>query len=294
MPEALAKSHSGPEKYKVLVPVSTSREDLPFVESLPHLFRGLTHPAEVHLFHALSLRELNLRPSVGGSFYEALTQRKAEIARTLSEYAGTLTQKLPTHAVQTILLGEELTAPAEAVQTFLQEHPIDLLVAFYKGRQRWESWVGRTAFWDLYEEVKSGVLAVSHPPTFPPKRFLWLMEMDTEDYRYLPTVLHIIRLFGGTLYCAKVNTPSSFYTHREFQRRVLAFCDYIVDHIDPDFVPQECLQYDDKDLATGAQHVMEDFLMDVLLITPDSSLDISAAGRLLQTGNFALLKLPPV
>ncbi len=294
MQRAQETSQSGLEKYKVLVPVSMNREEETLVHGLYQIFRNWKHPVEITLFHALTIEEIHLRPTKESNFYESLIQHRGLIEKQLDGYAQFLREKLPAHTIEVVIEHEQLMPPVEAVRSFLRKHPSDLVVIFYKGRQRWESWIGRTAFWDLFEELKVAVLAISQPFTFAPKRFLWLCEMDVEDYRYIPTVLDLVRAFEGSLYCAKVNTPSSFYGHREFQRRVLAFCDYIVEHVDPDFVPQECLQYNDKDVVTGAQHVVEDFLMDVLMLAPEGPLSSSEVGRLLASGNFAVLRLPVV
>jgi len=284
----------GPEKYKVLVPVSMSREEEPLVQGLYQIFRGWKHPVEITLFHALTIEEIQIQPGEGSNFYETINKNKSLAEAKLREHEQFLKEKLPAHAIRVVIAYEQLTSPVEAVQSYLRAYPSEMVVIFYKGRQRWEGWVGRTAFWDLFEELKTAVLVLSQPFTFTPKRFLWLCEMDEEDYKYLPEVLRLIKAFEGSLYCAKVNTPGSFYGHREFQRRVLAFCDYIVEHVDPDFVPQECLQYNDKDVLVGARHLMEDFLMDVLMVAPDGPLSLSEVGRLLATGNFGVLRLPMV
>ncbi len=294
MQRAQETSQSGPEKYKVLIPVSMSREEEALVKGLYWIFRNWKRPVEITLFHALTIEEIRLRPAQESNFYESLSRQRELMEKQLSDYAHFLKEKLPAHTVEIAIEHEQLMPPVEAVKNYLRRSPSDMVVLFYKGRQRWESWIGRTAFWDLFEELELAVLAMSQPFTFAPKRFLWLCEMDVEDYKYLPTVLDLIKAFDGSLYCAKLNTPSSFYGHREFQRRVLAFCDYILEHVDPDFVPQECLQYNDKDLVTGAQHVMEDFLMDVLMLAPEGPLSLSEVGRLLASGNFAVLKLPVV
>jgi len=294
MPRAQETSQRGPEKYKVLVPVSVSREEESLVQGLYQVFRSWKRPVEITLFHALTIEEIHLTPAKELSFYESLNRQRELVEKRLGEYAHFLREKLPAHAIEVVIEHEQLMPPAEAVRNYLRKCPSDMVVIFYKGRQRWESWIGRSAFWDLFEELEVAVMAISQPFTFAPKRFLWLCEMDEEDYKYLPKVLDLIKAFEGSLYCVKVNTPSSFYGHREFQRRMLAFCDYIVEHVDPDFVPQECLQYNDKDLVTGAQHAMEDFLMDILMIVPEGPLPLSEVGRLLGSGNFAVLRLPVV
>ncbi len=284
----------GPEKYKVLIPVSMSREEEPLVQGLYQIFRGWRRPVEITLFHALTIEEIHIRPREGGNFYETINKNKVLVEDRLRVYERFLKEKLPAHAVRVVIAHEQLLSPVEAVQSYLRAHPSEMVVVFYKGRQRWESWIGRTAFWDLFEELRTAVLVLSQPFTFAPKRFLWLCEMDEEDYKYSPVVLDLIKAFDGSLYCAKVNTPGSFYGHREFQRRMLAFCDYIVEHVDPDFMPQECVQYNDKDVLAGALHVMEDFLMDILMVAPDGPLSLSEVGRLLATGNFGVLRLPMV
>ncbi len=285
---------SGLEGYKVLVPVSGTRDEEPLIQGLYQIFRGWTQPVEITLFHALTIEEIHLNPVRQSGFFESLAQRKAMVESQLESHAQFLKEQMPQHLVQVVIKHEQLMPPVEAVRSYLQSYPADMVVIFYKGRQRWESWIGRTAFWDLFEELETAVLAFSQPFTFSPKRFLWLCEMDVEDYKYLPTVLALIKAFGGGLYCVQVNTPSSFFRDREFQRRKLAFCDHIIEHVDPDFVPKECLQYNDKDVATGAQHVMEDFLMDVLMVAPEGPLSLSEVGRLLASGNFAVLRLPMV
>jgi len=271
-----------------------SREEEPLVQGLYQIFRGWKHPVEITLFHALTIEEIQIQPGEGSNFYETINKNKSLAEDRLREYEQFLKEKLPAHAIRVVIAYEQLISPVEAVQSYLRAYPSEMVVIFYKGRQRWEGWVGRTAFWDLFEELKTAVLVLLQPFTFTPKRFLWLCEMDEEDYKYLPEVLRLIKTFEGSLYCAKVNTPGSFYGHREFQRRVLAFCDYIVEHVDPDFVPQECLQYNDKDVLVGARHLMEDFLMDVLMVAPDGPLSLSEVGRLLATGNFGVLRLPMV
>jgi len=287
-------SPNGPEKYRVLAPVAMGRGEEPLIQGLHQVFRSWKQPVEITLYHALTIEDIQINPSSETSFYEALTRNKSLVQDKLEGYARFLREKLPMHTIQAVIQHEQLLPPVEAVRSYLKTNPAEMVIIFYKGRQRWESWIGRTAFWDLFEELETAVLALSQPFTFPPKRFLWLCEMDDEDYKYLPAVLNIIKVFGGSLYCAKVNTPGSFYSHREFQRRVLAFCDYIVEHVDPDFVPQECLQYNDKDVLAGAQHVMEDFLMDVLMLAPEGPLSLSEVGRLLASGNFGVLRLPVV
>jgi len=284
----------GLEKYKVLVPVSMSREEEPLVQGLYQLFRGWKRPVEITLFHALTMEEIHIQPARESNFYETLSKNRALVESRLREYERFLEEKLPTHAVRVVIQHEQLMPPVEAVQSYLRTHPTDMVVIFYKGRQRWESWIGRTAFWDLFEELGTAVLVLSQPFTFAPKRFLWLCEMDEDDYKYIPVVLELIKVFDGSLYCAKVNTPGAFYGDREFQRRRLAFCDYIIEHVDPDFMPQDCLQYNDKDVLAGALHVMEDFLMDILMVAPDGPLSLSEVGRLLATGNFGILRLPMV
>ena len=294
MQKAQETSQSGPEKYKVLVPVSMSREEEPLVQGLYQVFRNWKRPVEITLFHALTIEEIHLRPTKEANFYESLVRHRELSEQRLGEYAQFLREKLPAHGIEVVIEHEQLMPPVEGVRSYLRRDPSDMVVIFYKGRQRWESWIGRSAFWDLFEDLEVAVLAISQPFTFAPKRFLWLCEMDVDDYRYIPKVLDVIRAFEGSLYCTKVNTPSSFYGHREFQRRMLAFCDYIVEHVDPDFVPQECFPYNDKDVVTGAQHVMEDFLMDVLMVAPEGPLSLSEVGRLLTSGNFAILRLPVV
>jgi len=292
MQKAQETFQNGPEKYRVLVPVSVSRDEEALVQGLYQVFRNWKHPVEITLFHAVTIEGLHLRPAKGTNFYENLSQYTHLITKQLETYAQFLREKLPAHTIQILVEHDQILPPVEAVKGYLRSNPSDMVVIFHKGRQRWESWIGRTVFWDLFEELETAVLAISQPFTFAPKRFLWLCEMDEEDYKHLPAVLSLIKVFEGSLYCAKVNTPASFYGHREFQRRVLAFCDHIVEHVDPDFVPQECLQYNDKDVVAGAQHVMEDFLMDVMIIAPGGPLSLSEVGRLLASGNFGVLRLP--
>lgn len=291
MPNTLETSQIGPKPFKILLPLQLGPEEEPFLKGLPHLFRTLTQKAEITFFHALSSSDLPKKLAAGETF-QSYIQKQIQKARSALETLATDLQKqLPAHHFSLYTESEAIANPSEPIIEFIKANGIDLLVLHYKQRSRWEGWLKKTVFWDLFEEAPTHVLAISQPLSFPPKRFLWITEMDQSEYKYLPAILQFIRLYKGTLYCAKINTPSAFYTYRESQRRILALCDHIVEAVDPDFVPQECLAYADKDLVHGAQHVMEDFLMDVLILTPEEELDAHGVNRLLQSGNFPILRL---
>ncbi len=284
----------GLEKFRILVPLNLRPEEEPFLNGLPYIFKTLTQKAEVIFFHALSPNDLPNKLDTGETFQSYLQKQTQKAQSALEALATDFQKQLPTHHFSFYTESKAIANPNEPITQFIQEKKVDLLVLHYKHHSRWEGWLKRTAFWDLFEEAPSHVLVITQPLSFPPKRFLWITEMNQSEYKYIPSILQFIRLYKGMLYCVKINTPSSFYTQREFQRRILALCDHIVEAVDPDFVPQECLAYADKDIGHGAQHVMEDFLMDVLIVTPEDELDTHLISRLLQSGNFPILRLQSV
>lgn len=267
-------SLTGNGSLKILAPValdSTNEEDI--ILSLHHLLRGLNREAHLKLYHALTPDKLRLAPAQGDSFLHQIEVARQQAEEKLLQYQSYLSEKVPTSAVISYHIhANEVAAPAEEILAYLQTEEFSLMTVSFKQRRRWERFFGTTALWDLMEEATIPILLLSAPLTIPPRRLLWITSMQAESFPLLKSLVPFVHLIHGTLYCAKINTPSSFITHRTFQRHVLDMCDYIIDYVDPDFIPEECLLYADKDISEGAVHVTQDFLIDVVVLEASEAL----------------------
>lgn len=267
-------SLTGNSSLRILAPValdSTNEEDI--LLSLHYLLRGLDKEAHLKLYHALTPDKIRLAPTQGESFLHQIEVAQKQAEEKLRRYQGYLSEKLPASVVISYhIQAHEVAAPAEEILSYLRTESFSLMTLSFKQRRRWERFFGTTALWDLLEEAPIPILLLSAPLTIPPRRLLWLTSMQSESFPLLKTLVPFVHLIRGTLYCAKVNTPTSFITHRTFQRHVLDMCDYIIDHVDPDFIPEECLLYADKDIGEGAVHVAQDFLIDVVVLDTNEAL----------------------
>lgn len=266
---------SGKNSFKVLAPTaldSSNEEEI--LLSLYHLLRGLGSGVHLRLYHALSLERIRLAPIAGESFLHQITLAQQAAEEKLRAYTEALRAELPPEiGVDFHVERHEMTAPAEEILRHLSEENFSLLVLTFKQRKRWEKFFGMTALWDLIEEATTPILLLPAPLTIPPRRILWVSSMSSDTFPKLAPLIWLIRQLRGTLYCAKINTPTSFTTQRTFQRQVLDLCDYIIDHIDPDFVPEECLLYNDRDTSEGTLHVAQDFLMDVVALDVEEAME---------------------
>lgn len=267
-------SLTGNGSLKILAPValdSTNEEDI--LLSLHHLLRGLDKEAHLKLYHALTPDKIRLAPTQGESFLHQIEVAQKQAEEKLRQYQSYLSEKVPASAVISYhIQAREVAAPAEEILAYLHTESFSLMTLSFKQRRRWERFFGTTALWDLLEAVTIPILLLSAPLTIPPRRLLWITSMQSESFPLLKSLVPFVHLIRATLYCAKVNTPTSFITHRTFQRHVLDMCDYIIDHVDPDFIPEECLLYADKDIGEGAVHVAQDFLIDVVVLDTNEAL----------------------
>lgn len=252
-----------------LIPVALDHaNEKEILLSLHHLVQGVSPVARLHFYHVISPEHLKLSPRAGESFLKQLEDTRSQAEAHLSEYVQALKQELPSSIqVDFWIESREVAAPAEQIIEYLQKHPFSLVVIAFNNQKRWEKLFGLTQIWDILEHASVPVLLLSAPLMIPPKRILWLTQMHEDEFPKLHHLVPLVRSLKATLYCAKINTPQQFYTHRTFQRSLLNMCDYIIEHVDPDFVPEECLLYADKDLAEGAVHATQDFLMDIVAIS---------------------------
>ncbi|MCS7154030.1 MAG: universal stress protein [Bacteroidia bacterium] len=269
-----AMSQTGGDFFRILAPIaldSTNEEEI--LLSLPYLVRGLRIPPYLRLYHVLSPDRIRLAPLRGESFLHQIEQAAQQAEEKLRTYVARLREKIPPPAeVSFHVEKQEVVGPAEEILAYMASEPYSLLILSFKQRKKWERFFGTTALWDLIEQSPVPVLLLSTPLTIPPRRILWITSMHSEGFPLLNTLIPLVRQIQGTLYCAKINTPSTFVTHRTFQRQVLDMCDYIIDHVDPDFVPEECLLYADKEMSEGVLHVVQDFLMDVVALDVEEAL----------------------
>lgn len=266
-----AMSQTGESYFKILAPVSLdSANEEEILLSLPHLVRGASLPAKVHFYHVLTPRELRLAYTGGQSFLRELAQLKEAAETKLAHYAKLAAERVParvsfSYAVES----QEVASPGEEIAQLLRKESFHLLTLVFKQRKRWERFFGSTALWDILESSPIPILILPAPLSIPPKRILWATQMQPEEFPYLTPLISLVKALKATLYCVKINTPYAFYPHRTFQRYILAMCDHIIEHIDPDFVPEECLLYNDKDVAEGIVHAAQDFLMDMVALSAE-------------------------
>lgn len=267
-------SLTGNGSFRILAPValdSTNEEEI--LLSLHHLLRGINSEIHLRLYHALSPDRVRLAPLQGESFLHQIALAREQAEARLQSYIKLLQEKAPpTTTITYHIESLEVVAHAEEILRHLQSEPFSLVTLSFKQRRRWERFFGTTALWDLIEQAPVPVLLLSAPLTIAPRRILWVTSMQADSYPLLKLLIPIVHRLRGTLYCVRVNTPTSFMTHRSFQRHVLDICDYIIDHVDPDFVPEECLLYADKDPAEGALHVVQDFLIDMVAMEAEETL----------------------
>ncbi|MEN3040153.1 MAG: universal stress protein [Bacteroidia bacterium] len=267
-------SRTGSDLLRVLAPLaldSVNEEEI--LLSLHHLFRGIKEDSILRLYHALSPDKIRIAPLYGESFLHQIEAARMHAEEKLRSYVEALRNKLPKVEVSYHVESLDVAISAEEILSYLQTEKFSLLVVVFKQRKRWERFFGSTALWDILEGSPISVLLLSAPLNIPPKRILWATSMQPESFALLKPLIQLIHHLKGTLYCAKVNTPGAFTTQRVFQRQVLEMCDYIIDHIDPDFVPEECLLYADKDVVEGLLHVVQDFLMDMVAIDANEALE---------------------
>ncbi|MCS6894811.1 MAG: hypothetical protein NZZ60_01510 [Bacteroidia bacterium] len=267
-------SQIGNDLFRILAPVALdSANEEEILLSIYHLLRGLKSSTYLKLYHALSPDKIRLAPMYGESFLHQIELAKAQAEEKLLSYVTTLGAKIPEVEISYHIESLDVALSAEEILSYLQNEPFALLVLIFKQRKRWERFFGSTALWDIIEGSPISVLLLSAPLVIPPRRILWVTSMQTESFALLKPLIQLIHYLKGTLYCAKINTPSNFTTQRIFQRQVLEMCDYIIDHVDPDFVPEECLLYADKDVVEGTLHVVQDFLTDMVAIDAEEALE---------------------
>ncbi|MCS7163058.1 MAG: universal stress protein [Bacteroidia bacterium] len=261
-------SQIGEKDFRVLVPLaleSAGEEEV--LASLGYLVRGIKGPVHFRLYHALRPESLRLSWSREGSFLQQIELLRAAAETKLQQYVALLRERLPASAQVDIWVeSQEVADPADEIVAYLQREAFTLMVTTFKHRKKWERFFGTTTLWDLLEKAPVPLLLVPNPLTLPPRRILWATELKPEEYRILHTLIPLIRQWNATLYCVRVNTPYRFQTHRGFQRHVLDLCDYIIEHVDPEFVPEECLLYADKNLSEGILHAAQDFMMDIVAL----------------------------
>lgn len=283
MPNNLAMFPTGENTLKVLAPLaldSSNEEDI--LLSLHHLFRGMNAPAHLRLYHAITAEKLRFSPTAGESFLHQFQTLREESEKQLRTYTSLLQERAPAHLqVDFWVESQDVASPAEEIAQYLLREAFSLLVVTFKQRRRWERFFGTTALWDILETAPIPMLVLSAPLTIPPKRILWAGALSAEEFPLLQPLIHMVKTFKATLYCAKISTPYAFTTHRSFQRHVLAMCDYIIEQVDPDFVPEECLLYADKDLGEGILHAAQDFLMDIVALSANETLDWKVLDKLL-------------
>lgn len=276
-----AMSQTGESYFKILAAVSLDKASYEEADaaneeeillSLPNLVQGAAKPAHIHFYHVVTPRELRLSPKAGQSFLHELAQLKEAAEARLAKYAEAAAKRSPAQvAFSYSVESQEVASPGEEIAQLLRRERFDLLTLVFKQRKRWERFFGSTALWDILESSPIPLLILPAPLSIPPKRILWATQMQPEEFRYLTPLISLIKALGATLYCVKVNTPYAFYSDRTFQRYILAMCDHIIEHIDPDFVPEECLLYSDKNLAEGILHAAQDLLMDIVVLSADES-----------------------
>ncbi|MCS6789851.1 MAG: hypothetical protein NZ580_02560 [Bacteroidia bacterium] len=262
-----AMSPSG-ELLSFLIPVALDHaNEKEIILSLHHLVQGLPHMPRFHFYHVIAPEHIKLAPRSGESFLKQLEETRIRAEAQLSEYVQALRQELASGVqIDFWIESREVAAPAEQITEYLQQHPFSLVIVTFHNQRRWEKFFGLTAIWDILESSSVPVLLLAAPLLIPPKRILWLTHMHEDEFSKLHHLIPLVRSLKATLYCAKINTPQQFYTHRTFQRYLLNMCDYIIENVDPDFIPEECLLYADKDLVEGAIHAAQDFLMDIVAL----------------------------
>ncbi|GIV25435.1 MAG: hypothetical protein KatS3mg026_1127 [Bacteroidia bacterium] len=272
MQENLAMSQSGNDFFSILAAASldSSNEEEIFL-SLPLLVRGVEGPGRLRLYHALTPDRFRWAPGRSESFLQQIQSLKEQAEAQLSSYCKALQERLPAGwEVDYWIEDQEVASPAEEIANYLQRERFSLLVVAFKQRKRWEKFLGLTAVWDILEVAPIPVLILPAPFSLAPRRFLWVTDIQAEEFPLLHPLVRLIRKLKATLYCLKVNTPYSFLAHRTFQRHILEMCDYILEQVDPDFVPEECLLYADKELVEGIVHAAHDFLMDVVALSAEA------------------------
>lgn len=285
MQKTSAMSQTGEKYFKVLAAVSLdSANEEEILLSLPQLVRGGALPSQVHFYHVLTPHELRLSYTAGQSFLNELEQLKRNAENKLAHYAEAAAKRVSAPVTFSYSVeSQEVASPGEEIAQLLRKEPFDLLTLVFKQRKRWERFFGSTALWDILENASIPILILPAPLTIPPKRILWATQMQPEEFPYLAPLISLVRILKATLYCVKVNTPYAFYPHRTFQRYILEMCDYIIDRIDPDFVPEECILYNDRDLAEGILHAAQDFLMDIVALSADEpTLDWKVVDKVLE------------
>lgn len=285
MPKDSAMSQTGESYFRILAPVSLdSANEEEILLSLHHLVRGAVLPAHVHFYHVLTPRELRFSYTAGQSFLHELAQLKEAAEMKLAGYVQLAKERSPDRITFSYSVeSQEVASPGEEIAQLLRKEHFDLLTLVFKQRKRWERFFGSTALWDILESAPIPILILPAPLSIPPKRLLWVTQMQPEEFPYLTPLISFVKALKATLYCVKVNTPYAFYPHRTFQRYILAMCDHIIEHIDPDFVPEECLLYNDKDLAEGILHAAQDFLMDIVALSAEEpTLDWKVVDKVLE------------
>lgn len=285
-------SQTGNASFDILVAValdSSNEEEI--LLSLPNLVRGVERPGRLCLYHVLTPERFRWTPQQGESFLHQIERLKQEAEKKLDEYRSVLQARMPSHfTVDYWVESQEVASASEEIAQYLNRESFSLLVVAFKQRKRWERFFGTTALWDILDTAPLPILVLPAPLSIPPRRILWMTDMQAEEFPLLTPLVSLVRALKATLYCAKVNTPYAFYTHRAFQRHILAMCDYIIEHVDPDFVPEECLLYADKDFIEGALHAAQDFLMDVIALSAEEDrLDWKLLDKLLSQQVPALL-----
>lgn len=264
-------SQSGNAFADILVPLaldSSNEEEI--LLSLPHLVRGMEGSGRLRLYHVVTPAQLRWGLLEGESFLQQVEHLHRRAEDQLARYCELLRAQIPSSwQVDYEVEAQEVASPGEEIALYLQREKFGLLVLAFKQRKRWERFFGATALWDILESVSLPVLVLPAPLSIAPRRLLWMTDMQREEFSVLHVLVPFTRALRGTLYCVKVNTPYAFYSHRTFQRHILAMCDYILEQVDPDFVPEECLLYADKDPVEGVAHAAQDFLMDVVVLSDE-------------------------
>lgn len=271
MQEDLAMSPSGDAFFSILAATSLdSSNEEEILLSLPLLVRGVEGPGRLRLYYALAPDRFRWALGKSEGFLQQIQSLKEQAEAQLSSYCKALQERMPAGwVVDYRIEDQEVASPAEEIANYLQRERFSLLVVAFKQRKRWERFLGMTAVWDILEMAPIPVLILPAAFSLPPRRFLWATEMQAEEFPLLHPLVKLVRKLKATLYCLKVNTPYSFLSHRTFQRHILDMCDYIIENVDPDFVPEECLLYADKELVEGIVHAAHDFLMDVVALSAE-------------------------
>ncbi|MCX7607510.1 MAG: universal stress protein, partial [Bacteroidia bacterium] len=178
---------------------SSNEEEILY--SLPSLLRGITLPGHFRLYHVITPEQLRLSPIRGESFLHQLERAREEAEKKLTTYCTLLKEKLPAGAsIDYVIESQEVAAPGEEIAQYLRRENFSLLIAAFKQRKRWERFFGTTALWDIMENAPIPVLLLPAPLSIPPKRFLWVSNMQSEEFPLLKPLVHFVKTLNATLY----------------------------------------------------------------------------------------------